>query len=236
MNPPDIRAADNAPAAHNPKIDMRIVTYNILNGGEGRADPLAEVIEAQRADIVSLVEADDPAVLERIANRLKMDYIHAAGERHAVALLSRWPIERSINHAAIHPLDGGCLLEATIVPPGRDGVVVGVIDLGDNHPNISAIVSRFDAPPALLMGSLRTASAGLLIESGFADLHAGDPVPTFPTSAPVERRDFIFAKGMDPTKRKTAWTEQDRLARYASDHFPIGVELSGGESTGNAAR
>ena len=84
MNPPNIRAADNAPAAHNLKTDMRIVTYNILNGGEGRADPLAEVIEAQRADIVGLTEADDPAVLERIANRLKMDYIHAVGERHAI--------------------------------------------------------------------------------------------------------------------------------------------------------
>ena len=38
---------------------MRIVRYNILDGGEGRADPLAEVIEAQRPDLVALVEATD---------------------------------------------------------------------------------------------------------------------------------------------------------------------------------
>ena len=34
---------------------MRIVSYNILDGGEGRADPLAEVIEAQRPEVVALV-------------------------------------------------------------------------------------------------------------------------------------------------------------------------------------
>ena len=34
---------------------MRLVSYNILDGGEGRADPLAEVIEAQRPDVIGLV-------------------------------------------------------------------------------------------------------------------------------------------------------------------------------------
>jgi endonuclease/exonuclease/phosphatase family metal-dependent hydrolase len=24
---------------------------------------------------------------------------------------------------------------------------------------------------------------------------------------------------------KSAWIEQDRLAKYASDHFPVGVEI-----------
>lgn len=54
---------------------MRIVSYNILDGGEGRADPLAEVIQAQRPDVVALVEADVPATVERIARRLSMDFV-----------------------------------------------------------------------------------------------------------------------------------------------------------------
>src|SRR5437763_7307822 len=69
---------------------VRIFSYNILDGGEGRADPRAEVIEAQRADAVALIEADNADVLDRISKRLKMDVIVAAGKRHAVALLSRW--------------------------------------------------------------------------------------------------------------------------------------------------
>jgi hypothetical protein len=81
---------------------MRVVTYNILDGGEGRADPLAEVLEAQRPDIISLVEADVPAVVERIAKRLSMDFIVAPGDGHCSALLSRWPIQQTINHAALN--------------------------------------------------------------------------------------------------------------------------------------
>ena len=46
---------------------MRLVSYNILDGGEGRADPLAEVLLAQRADVVVLLEADQISVVERIA-------------------------------------------------------------------------------------------------------------------------------------------------------------------------
>src|SRR5687767_6096897 len=85
------------------QLTMRIVSYNILDGGEGRADPLAEVIIAQRPDVVALVEADDPVVVERIASRLRMDYVHAPGNSHASALFSRWPIVESINRAPLHP-------------------------------------------------------------------------------------------------------------------------------------
>ena len=97
---------------------MRIVSYNILDGGEGRADPLAEVIEAQRPDLVCLVEADVPEVVERIANRLKMDFIRAVGKKHASALLSRWPILESINHGQLQPNLRSSLLEATVRHPG----------------------------------------------------------------------------------------------------------------------
>src|SRR5207249_11844993 len=82
---------------------MRIFSYNILDGGAGRADPLAEVIEAQRADVVALIEADFMPTLERIAGRLKMDFIHAPGKKGSVALLSRWPIRETINHGLLRP-------------------------------------------------------------------------------------------------------------------------------------
>src|SRR3954464_11326427 len=94
---------------------MRIVSYNILNGGEGRADPLAEVIEAQRPDVVALVEADNLEVVERIARRLKMDYIHAPAGDHAGAILSAWPIVTTINHAAISEHWMNSFVEARII-------------------------------------------------------------------------------------------------------------------------
>ena len=96
---------------------MRLVSYNILDGGEGRAEALAEVIEAQRPDIVALVEADSAAVVERIAGRLKMEFVMAAGRRHGAAILARWPILESVNHSLLHEEFSDCVLEATLGAP-----------------------------------------------------------------------------------------------------------------------
>src|SRR4051812_10281829 len=110
---------------------MRTIGYNILDGGVGRADPLAEVIEAQRPDIVGLVEADDLTVIERIAARLKMDVLHAPGRSHALAILSRFPIIESINHGALHPDRLNCFVEARVAAPAGE-VTVGLLHL---HPH-----------------------------------------------------------------------------------------------------
>jgi endonuclease/exonuclease/phosphatase family metal-dependent hydrolase len=89
------------------------------------------VIEAQRADLVALVEADDAGVVDRLSRRLKMDAIHAAGNTHASALLSRWPIRETMNHAPLHPGElEKSLLEATVVEPASGGEwTVGVVHL-----------------------------------------------------------------------------------------------------------
>src|SRR4051812_49333562 len=109
---------------------MRIVSYNILDGGEGRADPLAEVILAQRPDIVALLEADNPAVVERIANRAKMDYIHARGGKKGAAILSRWTIRQTIDHSLQnHQNAPKSILEATIADPSGFEWVIGAIHL-----------------------------------------------------------------------------------------------------------
>jgi exodeoxyribonuclease III len=100
---------------------MRLVSYNILDGGEGRADALAAVIEARRPDVVGLVEAESLPVLERIAARLKMDFIQALGKKGASALLSRWPIAETINHAPLQKNITKSLLEARVIEPtGRE--------------------------------------------------------------------------------------------------------------------
>src|SRR6266545_6143360 len=126
-----------------------------MNGGEGRADPLAEVIEAQRADVVGLIEATDLAVIERIANRLGMDYVQAVGRApgQALAMLSRWTIVESINHALLRERFDGSLLEAMVMePPGRRWVIgvaqaQGVLEIFARHRHANVpqvIVGGFD--------------------------------------------------------------------------------------------
>src|SRR2546423_522697 len=108
---------------------MRIISYNILDGGEGRADPLAEVIEAQRADVVALVEATDLSVIERIANRLGFDFVQAPGKTQSSELLTRYTIRESINHALLRPGLSKSLLEATVVDERGQEWGVGVVHL-----------------------------------------------------------------------------------------------------------
>jgi len=201
---------------------MRIVCYNIMSGGEGRADPIAEVILAQRPDIVAIIEADYLPVLERLAMRLKMDFVHAQGTSHACALLSRWTIRESINHAAIRPI-GTSFLEAVVVDPSGGQWNVAVAQNAD--------VSMAKAPH-ILAGDVNAAS---LVKENYVDTMAGGNGATFSTQNPTDRRDFILTQGVERSRIRKSWIETDRLAKYASDHFPIGAEIAGAnEGVGTA--
>ncbi len=253
---------------------MRLVSYNILDGGEGRADPLAEVIQAQRPDIVVLIEADNIDVVERISRRLGMDAIRGQGAEHAVAILSHWPIVSSINHAAVHP-GPRCLLEASIrQPDGAEWIIAAThlhprafeADEQEREKELAGLLDVFAeyrraARPHILAGDFNAnspiqridpdkckektrdawrANGGQiprrviqrLLDSGYVDTlqaahgDAAGTMTTFTTQHPGQRLDYIFTHGIAPQRLTAAWTEQDRLAKYASDHFPVGAEIS----------
>jgi endonuclease/exonuclease/phosphatase family metal-dependent hydrolase len=255
---------------------MRIVSYNILDGGEGRADPLAEVILAQRPDIVALVEADQISVVERIAHRAKMDFIHASGGKKGAALLSRWPIKQTIDHTLL--LQGKTipksLLEATVLAPGGREWTIGVLHLTahageeserEREKEIATVLDVFkgyrDSGMAhLLVGDFNSNAPDqqidpekckpatrkawhdngehiprrvvqTILDHGYLDTlrnvnpQAARTAGSFSTQYPGQRVDYIYTHGTPSGKIKHAWIEQDRLAKYASDHFPIGAEI-----------
>lgn len=253
---------------------MRIVSYNILDGGEGRADPLAEVIEAQRPDVVGLVEATDLTVIERIARRLEMDFIHAPGRKQGSALLTKWTIRESINHALLDKRLSKSLLETTLVDDSgtewlfgvvhlhahaaekdeqvREGEIQAVRDVFASHRaagRAHIIMGDFNAvspvqqiDPEACKPSTRkewVANGGYLprrvvqsmLSDGYIDtLLACQPeqaatAGTFSTQFPGQRVDYIFTHGIERSRVKAAWIEYDRLAKYASDHFPIVAEV-----------
>jgi exodeoxyribonuclease-3 len=78
---------------------VRLLTYNIREGGVGRAEQIAEVIRAADPDVVALQEARDPSVLERIAALAGFEF---SGSRpsHSTAFLSRIPV---VNYSWRHP-------------------------------------------------------------------------------------------------------------------------------------
>lgn len=67
---------------------MRIVGYNIRKGGNGREEMTAEVLQSIGADVVIIVEATDPQVVESIAEKIGFDYF-ASREKSSVAFVSR---------------------------------------------------------------------------------------------------------------------------------------------------
>jgi endonuclease/exonuclease/phosphatase family metal-dependent hydrolase len=250
-----------------------MVSYNILNGGEGRADPLAEIIESQHPDIVALIEADNLDVLERIAKRLQMDYIRAEGREHAVALLSRWAILETINHAALGP-SPKCLLQAMVREPSGSEWPIGVThfqarafeaDEQQREREVAELLRIFaplrQAGRAHLLAGDFNANSPIqqidpekvkpttrkaweenggqiprrvvqkILDAGYLDssvvVHGqkAGTMASFSTQHPGQRVDYLFTYGIDPVRLSGAWIEQDRLAKYASDHFPIGVEI-----------
>lgn len=253
---------------------MRLLSYNILDGGEGRADPLAEVMLAQRADIVAVVEADDVDVQQRIQRRLKMDFIAGESKKHQAALYSRWRIAESINHSALHPELEGSYLEVKVLEPTGRAWEIGVVhmpahareeDEVKREKELATLLKFFEPHrnqnrPHLLVGDFNSnspvqnidlsrckestreeakANGGSLprrvvqtiLNAGYIDtLHTFDPDlatnhGTFSTQFPGQRVDYIFAFGFARPQVKSAWIEYDRLAKYASDHFPVGVEI-----------
>lgn len=253
---------------------MRLLSYNILDGGEGRADPLAEVVLAQRADIVAVVEADDAAVQRRIASRLNMDFVAGESKKHMAAIYSGWRIVESINHAALHrSLVGSCLEAKVIDPNGREweiGVVhmpAGATEADESvrERELSTVLEIFaihrrEKRRHLLVGDFNSNApvqnikpeqcnprireewnqngghiprrvVQAILNAGYVDtLDATNPAQaaqqgTFSTQFPGQRVDYIFGFGFEKSQLRSAWIEQDRLAKYASDHFPVGVEI-----------
>lgn len=92
---------------------FRLLTYNIMRGGQGREAAMAAVVNACRPDLVLLQEARMPAVVEQVAAATGMAQWGAhAGE--SLGFMSRqrvrsveWTRPRVSRHAFIDILPGG---------------------------------------------------------------------------------------------------------------------------------
>ncbi len=92
---------------------VKILTYNIQDGGEGREDLIKDVLVHSRADVCLLQEVTHPEFIQQLAAALNQNYFVAESHgRHRAALLSRFPIKTQNSYhpgRLTHPL-----LEATV--------------------------------------------------------------------------------------------------------------------------
>lgn len=120
-------------------LNLRLLTYNILQGGVGREQEIFEVVNSCHADVIILQELSSSAFLQDLANKLALPHFFFAPanrqllrfkgsigfHRRNIGLLSRFPILTAHSYRRF-PLRR-TLLEATIeYAPGQTLKLYGV--------------------------------------------------------------------------------------------------------------
>jgi exodeoxyribonuclease-3 len=253
---------------------VRLLTYNIREGGIGRAEQLAEVIAAANADVVALQEARAPAVVERIATVAGYPFF-GSRPSHSTGFLSRVPIADyawrrppRTRHAVLEVslADGlprlfvvhlrAWFSKWTETRRARElhGLLSGIREqlVREEHRfafhllagdfNALAPGERFDPSPmpAWIRGmiwlsgrDIARSTIELMRAEGYADSwrvsHPDldqSPGFTFPVWNPHVRLDYVFTPVAYATRVvKCEVQSGSDLARRASDHFPLLVEL-----------
>ncbi len=155
----------------------RVFSYNILVGGQPRINQITAMIQSADPDVVGLVEATNPRVVEMLAKRLGMQYRMSANGRHSTdwqaAVLSRLPIIRTQVHMCSGILTKP-LLEVSVEEADGSQFTVFVTHLtasfshgraGDSIRRnevreILRIMSPLQGTPHLLMGDFNALAPG----------------------------------------------------------------------------
>jgi len=154
---------------------VRLLTHNILLGGERREDRIAAVVRRSGAELVALQEVRDDGLLARIAGELGMTRLYGAasdGGELGLALLTRLPVVGYQNH--LHPEMLRSHLEVTVRTEGGDPLRVHVLHLaarfGDRAKGEARRLSELEAvladiaaephAPHLLVGDFNTLAPG----------------------------------------------------------------------------
>ena len=159
---------------------VRIATYNIWDGGEGRLDGIAHVLRGVDADAVAVIEATRRHNAETLARALDMELVFGEANLGVhLAWLTRLPVRRATNHRP-------ALLAKTLLELEVD-TVVGPLRLFATH-----LASRHDPRPpseempAVLEAAREAGDAPHLLVGDLNGLTVGDPVGTPPPG--VEKR------------------------------------------------
>jgi exodeoxyribonuclease-3 len=160
------------------------LTWNILFGGEERFDAILALLARVKPDVAVLQEClswDEGDRLSRVAGALGVPYIERhvtlglararpSGRRFHVALLSRFPIERTTTHADPE-LVGHVILEARVATPTPTGPVTVLGTHFDSHGEDQRLRD------ARTLSTLLRTSEPLLVAGDLNALSTRDPYP-----------------------------------------------------------
>ncbi len=221
---------------------VRVATYNMHYGyntpWQLNLEEQARTIEESGADIVMLQEVDACRITSYgvddalwLARRLGMQEVYgpALEKLSGIALLTRFPIAEADTRHLTSQLEQTAIVHARVQvgerPLDAYGVWMGLepeeraLQLDD------ALTFIGDASPAVFGGDLNSTTDSPIYANisaaGFADpfvVGGFDQAPTSPAIEPVERIDFVWARGL-------AVRDAQVLDSLASDHRLVVVVL-----------
>ena len=132
---------------------FRLLTYNILHGGTGRVEAIAQVINAVAPDLVLLQEATDAANVERLAEATGMEDGRTF-QRQSLGFLSRKKVSfvqcirpRVSRHAFLEVVPAGDEVLGEDREEARD--VEGLVDqqpVHQHHVLIRGATTNYEVP------------------------------------------------------------------------------------------
>ncbi len=229
---------------------LRLVAYNIKHGRgmDSRVDlkRIASVLRKLKPDLVALQEIDHTCTRSGKVDQAAAlgallgmhhrfgKFMDFQGGQYGLAILSRFPVQKSIRHQLAPGAEPRCALEVT-VQPSADAPPLSFVSIHNDwtreafrmaqvadllaglkqrtHPVILA--GDFNAEPeAESLARLRTA--------GFLILPKKKDAKTFPSPSPKVEIDYFMTRGFPFVNPPLTIVHDERLA---SDHRPIVMEL-----------
>ena len=230
---------------------IRLVSYNIKHGRgmDNRVDleRIASVLRKLKPDLIALQEVDhtctrsgkiDQAAV--LGNLLGMHhrfgkFMDFQGGQYGLAILSRFPVQKSIRHQLAPGAEPRCALEI-IVRPTTIGPLLSFISIHNDWTRepfriaqVNDLITglRERKHPVILAGDFnaepKAESLARLKASGFLILAKKKDAKTFPSPSPRIEIDYFMARGFSFGNPPLTVVHDERLA---SDHRPIAMDLT----------
>ncbi len=108
-------------------MSLRVMTYNILDGGENRETHILEVIQTAKPDVVILQEVFTEDFLKFLSHALGMNYYLGTGnKKRRVAVISKFPVHTFKSHHPVFPIWRNFIDAEIEYKPSKTTRVIGV--------------------------------------------------------------------------------------------------------------
>ncbi len=155
-------------------MSFKVLSYNILEGGDDRLSGIAAIIRQQQPDCAALLEANRYANASMLADELGMNLAFGqANNAFHIAWLSRLPIQQQVNHRLARLAK--TLLEVVVIWEGTP-LHLFATHLGSRHDKHQPLTEV----PALLDVLRPLVETPHLLVGDFNALHPDDPVGSPP--------------------------------------------------------